>query len=271
MSRLGRLVVSMILIVLSIGADTAAAAPPSNDRQVGAIEVGPLPFTHSMDTSEARANGPRFCFAAASVFYSFTPDATGRVQVDLLGSEYDTTLGVYTRTNTGRVRSLACNDDRFGTSSGVRFRALAGVTYFFIVGQCCSDRGGGGGPLVFTVTEVSNAALDYAVEVSEGSADPATGIATLTGTVTCNERSIVFRESELRQLRQGIFIAREFFGIFVECVPGPPIEWSVEIETATGIAFGPGPASLRRGFEVATDGFKDLIETNVPDEPITLQ
>ena len=47
--------------------------------------------------------------------------------------------------------------------------------------------------------------------------------------------------------------------------------WSVEVDTETGIAFGPGPALLRTFFEFATDGFRDFIEhESVPDEQVTL-
>ena len=157
-----------------------AGEPPANDTEGGAIEIGSLPFTHSMDTSGATADGPRFCSRQASVFYSFTPDATSRVQVDLIGSEYDTTLGIYTYRDDGEVRFVTCNDDRFGLASGVRFRAVAGVTYFLMVGAYGragwrAARPDGGERLGHD--------LEYEVEVTGGTADPATGLATVTGTV----------------------------------------------------------------------------------------
>lgn len=102
---------------------------PSNDQESGAIPIGALPFTTSQDTTEATASGPNFCPTRASVFYSFTPSVTERVQVDTIGSDYDTILGVYRRTNTCQVRAMRCDDDRFGLTSGVRFRAVAGKTY----------------------------------------------------------------------------------------------------------------------------------------------
>src|SRR5687768_3465792 len=112
MSGLRTFVIALtaVLLVAGVSVGSASAAPPSNDTEAEAIEIGPLPFTHSMDTSEATNDGPRFCTTQASVFYSFTPDVTGRVQVDLIGSGYDTTLGVYTRTNEGTVQPVTCND-----------------------------------------------------------------------------------------------------------------------------------------------------------------
>jgi len=275
MSRLRRCSVALTAMVLvaGIGVGAAAAAPPSNDTEAGAIEISSLPFTHSMDTSDATTDGPRFCTSRASVFYSFTPDATSRVQVDLIGSEYDTTLGVYTRTDAGEVQPVTCSDDRFGYAAGVRFRAQASVTYFLIVGQCCGNRGSGGGSLVLTAGVVTNVDLEYAIQVTGGTADPATGIATLTGTVTCNERSAVYREATLRQLRQGIFVARAYFYLSAVCTPDSPTQWSVEVDTETGIAFGPGPALMRTWYETGYDGWRDFVyRDDLPqDDTIVLQ
>jgi len=273
MSRLGRCSVAAIVTILvtGMGVGTAAAAPPSNDTEAGAVEIGSLPFTHSQDTTGATADGPRSCASRASVFYAFTPDAASRVQIDLIGSEYDTTLGVYTRSAGGEVRRVTCNDDRFGPAAGVRFRAVAGVTYFLMIGQCCGHRGSGGGPLVLTATIVTNVALEYAFQVAGGTAEPETGLATLAGTMTCNERSAGYREMTLRQLRQGIFVARAYFYFYVECTPDNPAEWSVEVDTDTGIAFGSGPATVRTWYEVAWDGWRDyLYNQEVPTESSTV-
>lgn len=271
MRRLGATIVATTAFVVGLGATPAAAAPPPNDRQSGAIAIGALPFTTSQDTSEATAGGPRFCASRASVFYSFTADVTQRVQIDTIGSDFDTVLAVYRRADAGRVRALECNDDRFGLASGVRFRAAAEKTYFVMIGRCCSNVGGGGGELVLTATAVADVPLQFSMDVSGGSVDPATGLATLNGTVSCNERSVVFREMTLRQLRDGIFVARGTFVLEAACIPGAATQWSVEVDTDTGIAFGPGPATLRTLFEFATDGFRDFIEDEgLPDETITL-
>lgn len=274
MPRLGRclVTVSVIVLVSVIGLAMAVAGTPSNDTEAGAIEIGSLPFTHSMDTSGATADGPRICTTRASVFYRFTPDTTSRVQVDLIGSEYDTTLGVYTRSDTGDAQRVACNNYRFNVAAGVRFRAQAGLTYLLMVGQCCGDRGSGG-PLVLTATNVTNVALEYSFQATGGTVDPETGIATLTGTMTCNERSAGYREMSLRQLRQGIFVARAYVSFSLECTPNIPAEWSVEVDTDTGIAFGSGSASVRTWYEVAWDGWRDyLYNEEVPtDSTVTLQ
>ena len=50
------------------------------------------------------ADGPRFCSNERSVFYAFTPAEDVYVQVDTLGSDYDTVLAIYTRDEAGRHR-----------------------------------------------------------------------------------------------------------------------------------------------------------------------
>jgi hypothetical protein len=263
----------VVALITWNGVFAAAAAPPVNDTEAGAIEIGSLPFTHSMDTTEAGADGPRFCTNRASVFYSFSTDTRMRVQVDLVGSEYDTTLGVYTRTDAGKVQPITCNDDRFGLAASVRFRADVGVTYFLIVGQCCGTGPveDDGGPLVLRADRVSKVEVDGTLEFTGGTTDPDTGVATLFGTATCNELSVIQREGVLRQVREGLFLARGYFYVGAVCVPGAPAEWSVEVETDTGIIFGPGTAVLRSYYEFATDGYRDFVYTeDVPDVTVTL-
>ena len=270
MRRLGAMTAVATVFVVGVWTTPASAAPPSNDQESGATAIGALPFTTSQDTTEATASGPQFCPTRASVFYSFTPNATGRVQVDTIGSDYDTVLGVYRRTNTG-LRAMRCDDDRFGFTSGVRFRAVAGKTYFVMASRCCSNVGGGGGQLELTVTAVTDVVLDYEFDVTGGSVDQGTGLATLEGTLTCNERMVLFRDMSLRQFRDNFFVARGFFGFQSGCIPGVVDQWSVEVDTDTGVAFAPGSATVQSFFEFATDGFTDFVEDDtLPSDQVTL-
>lgn len=270
MRRLGAMILVTVFAV-GLWATPASAAPPPNDQESGAIAIGALPFTTTQDTSEATASGPRVCARRASVFYSFTAGATQRIQVDTIGSDYDTTLAVYRRTDTGRLRATHCDDDRFGFASGVRFRAVAGKTYIVMASQCCSNVGGGGGQLELTVTVVNDVTLDYTFDVTGGSVDQGTGLATLEGTLTCNERMVLFRDMSLRQFRDNFFVARGFFGFQSSCIPGVVEQWTVEVDTDTGVAFAPGSATVQSFFEFATDGFSDSVEDGtLPNEQVTL-
>lgn len=253
-----------VTVVLSTGGP-AFASPPSNDTESGAVRVGAVPFTHAVDTTEATPDGPRFCSSHASVFYTFTPSANVRIQVDTLGSEYDTTLAIYKRDDAGNVVEVACNDDRIGGASGVRLRAVAGTAYVFMVGRCCGnpargERGRPGGPLVLTVSAVSSAPLEATISVGGGTVDPSTGIATISGTITCTRRASLYVEGTLRQVRQGIFVARGYVSASEACTPGAPVPWSMEVDTETSVIFGAGPATFKRYYLSAYAGWHQWFE-----------
>ncbi|HEY7666955.1 MAG TPA: PPC domain-containing protein [Actinomycetota bacterium] len=266
LARIVTLLVASAAIVLS--ALPAMAAPPPNDDVDGAIRVSSLPFVYEQDTTDATADGPRRCGNSSSVFFTFEPTQGGRYQVDTLGSEYDTVLTVFVR-RSGSVALVTCNDDRFNLASGVRFRARPAVTYTIMVSTCCgSGVDGVGGPLVLAVDRVDPSRIRASLEVAGGSTDPVSGDLTLTGTTTCSERSIIYVEGAIRQVRNGLFVARAYLSHGVTCVPGSGAEWSIVLEPATGVVFGPGAASLRLDTIIATDGFRDVLRLPVGEETV---
>jgi hypothetical protein len=270
-----RLVLTAVLIsalyVPVVGATPALADAPSNDNESDAVGIDILPFAHSIDTSDATAGGPAFCTRGATVFYRFEPPSDMRVQIDTLGSDYDTMLGVYTRTAQGRVNPLKCSDDRIWSQAGVRIRAEAGRTYFLVVGACCSDRSRGGA-LRLNVDEVVTAPLSVTLDFDgQARVDRQTGIVVVSGAVTCNKRSIIYAEGSLRQVRDQIFLARGWWYFDVVCYPGAPVEWSFEVDTGTSVVFGPGAASIRRWYLTGAAGWGDFAGDDEPvDYSVTL-
>jgi hypothetical protein len=257
-------------MVLAVNVPPAFAAPPGNDTIAGAVGVTTLPFTYEQDTSEATADGPRFCGNNSSVFFRFDPSDSGRFQVDTFDSDYDTVLSVFTGQGSS-LRQVSCNDDRFGYSSGVRFRARAGTTYFIMVSTCC---GSGvdhvGGSLALTVGRVATAPLDATFVIQGGVTDPLTGMVTVSGTMTCNQRSIVGLVGIMRQVRNQVFLARASLSIAVACMPGGSDTWTAEVETETSIVFGPGQASVASIVRYAWDGFRQFSAVPQPDQAISL-
>lgn len=67
----------------------------------------------------------------ATIWYEWTAFADAGVTLDTDGSEFDTTLGVYTGEGVDRLDRVAANDNvnRFTGASQVGFRAIAGTTY----------------------------------------------------------------------------------------------------------------------------------------------
>jgi len=235
------------------------AEPPSNDVRAGAVQVGTLPFSYAEDTTEATGNGPRRCGNRGSVFFRFVPESTGRVQVDTIGSDYDTTLIVFKMTDHG-PDVIRCSDDGVSYWAATRFKATAGTEYFLMPGRCCGSDRRGGGNLILNVTEVPQDAFEASVTIESGTVDPDSGIVTIAGTATCNHPSALYVDGMLRQLRSEIFLARGWLGgDNLSCLPGSSNEWSAEVDTETGVVFGVGDAKIRWG-NIQLRDFSDWID-----------
>jgi hypothetical protein len=218
--------------LLLLAASPAIAQPPANDDFDSATVVPGLPFTDQLDTTEATtaADDPDCFGQGATVWYSFTPTTDLRVDANTLGSDYDTTLSVYTGTP-GALTQIACNDDAAGSlQSRVRFDATAGETYFFMVG---AFGGGPGGNLTFNL-DVAPPPLELGLTIDPtGSVVPSKGVATISGTVTCSQPASVGVEGRMEQ-RVGRLLIHGFFSAFVECTP-PATAWSATVEGENGL------------------------------------
>jgi hypothetical protein len=218
--------------LLLLAATPAIAQPPANDDFDSATVVPGLPFTDQVNTTEATtaADDPDCFGQGATVWYSFTPTTDLRVDANTLGSDYDTTLSVYTGTP-GALTQIACNDDVAGSlQSRVRFDATAGETYFFMVG---SFGGGPGGNLTFNL-DVAPPPLELGLTIDPtGSVVPSKGVAAISGTVTCSQPASVGVEGRMEQ-RVGRLLINGFFFAFVECTP-PATAWSATVEGENGL------------------------------------
>jgi hypothetical protein len=79
--------------------------------------------------------------AARTAWYTIVGGG-GPVTVNTDGSDYDTSLFVYSASPAGGL--LACNDDQSDadTASSVSFGSTAGTTYFIQVGRACNEQPG---------------------------------------------------------------------------------------------------------------------------------
>ena len=144
------------------GGDAASSvqtlSAPANDDFDNAIVIAKPPFTNSVNTSDATtaADDPVPSCAAEgqgpTVWYAFTASHRKRIEANTFGSDYDTDLVVYTGTR-GDLTEIACNDDAGNTvQSQVVFSAVAGETYYIMVGAFAS---GPGGDLTFNLVNPS--------------------------------------------------------------------------------------------------------------------
>ena len=225
-------------LVLSV--DELVAAP--NDDFDDATVITALPFTDDVSTTQATtaADDPD-CFGMGhTVWYSFTPTAGMTVQADTFGSDYDTTLSVYTGTR-GSLTQIACNDNfAFSQSSRARFNATAGTTFFIMVGSFDETEGG---ELLLRVRVIPPPVVLGVTIDPSGSVDR-NGVATIHGTVTCSrEASGISMFGTLRQ-QVGKRVSVGSFGGTIDC--SGPTAWSAAVIGETG--------TYRRGSAQATVG-----------------
>ncbi len=243
-------VLAVVAGVLAI-APSALAQPPSNDDIGTATEVlEPLPYQDTVETTEA-TGAPTDPGCASepgdldnpTVWYTYTPGADGPVQAHTFGSDYDTTLSAYIDDGGGGLIQLGCNDDTGGLQSSLVLDLGAGVPVFFMVGTFDGIPFGPGevGNLVFTVGPPAPP-LDVTLSVDPiGRVTPRTGVATITGTVTCSAPATVDMFGELRQRAGRSIIVGSGFEFFENCDGETP--FTLVIPGDTGL-FAAGRAEI---------------------------
>jgi len=120
--------------------------PPSNDDFADRISV--TGFSVSETGTNFGATGelgePNHAFISDplnSVWWSWMAPEDGVFIIDTFGSNYDTSLGVYTGSAVDNLTEVASNDDFFSLQSRVEFEATEGTTYQIAVDGFSSSVG----------------------------------------------------------------------------------------------------------------------------------
>src|SRR5258707_9549071 len=105
-------------IVISAGLSLAAFtawAQPANDNFTNAqVLIGPAGSVTGASTNATHETGEPFnCGIPGgfSIWYSWTNATSGQATFNTEGSDFDTTLGVYTGTNVASLTTVGCNAD----------------------------------------------------------------------------------------------------------------------------------------------------------------
>jgi hypothetical protein len=127
------------------------AGPAPNDSCSAPTVVTSVPFHDAVDTTGAtRATSDPFqsCSSGGaaqnsnSVWYRFTPPASGTVRLDSFGSSYDTVAVAYTGA-CGALTEVTCDDDAGpGLQSELMFQVTSGVPYLIEITQYGPSAGG---------------------------------------------------------------------------------------------------------------------------------
>lgn len=237
MKRVAATISALMVFTMAFAAPVLAAAP-SNDLYSGRTVIAALPFSETLDTTEATTDADDTelntnCGAPstdASVWYELTPTSDVLVLVDVSGSDYP--AGVLVGTGSpGSFEIVSCGP------GGAGFFAETGVTYAILVIDDQSDGAGNGGTLNITVDEAPPPpSIDVTVDPI-GRFNPTTGSATISGTVVCSsDADFAFVDVELRQ-QVGRFVVSGFGGIDVFC-DGTEQPWSLEVIGQNGLFKG---------------------------------
>jgi len=232
-----------IVAILSLGmAAPVLAAVPDNDAYDGRTVIDSIPFTQSIDTTEAttdaddaEANDPILCGAPAtdaSVWYESVAPADGFFLVDVSASDFP--AGVIVASGSpGGLTFVTCGP------GAVIFAGVSGVAYAILAFDFFTATGG---MLNITVDEVPPPPVVELTVDPAGSFNARTGAATIRGTVTCTGGDEFAKLSVQVSQTVGRF---KFFGeggTNVTC-DGTIQPWSAEAISQAG-KFGGGKASV---------------------------
>lgn len=229
----------------------AFAAAPSNDTIAGAVAVGAIPFTDSVDTTEATTDAEDEALNAAcgapatdaSVWY--TLEGTGEtLLVDVSASDYSAGALIGSG-SPGNLTIVACGPGTVG------FVAEAGVTYYILVIDDQLDGAGNGGQMSISIDLPPPPPVIELTADKTGTFDPQTGTATVSGTATCTGSNVEFGsiDGNLSQ-RAGRVIIRGWFFVEMVC-DGQTHPWTAEVQPDNGLFKG-GNATLQ-AFAFACD------------------
>lgn len=208
------MIFALSLSAAGVSVQAAFAAAPGNDTFAGATAVSALPFSDSVDTTQATTDSDdaqfnTFCGAPAtdaSVWYALQGnDST--VVVDVSGSNYSAGVLVGVGTQ-GNLSVVTCGP------GSVAFYAAAGTTYYILaIDDQLNGDGLNGGTLNLSISQVVSATLDSFTVNRTGTASSKTGVATISGTYSCSHGDFidVFVDASQRVGRASVLGSGEFF------------------------------------------------------------
>ena len=251
---LGAIVGAVVVALLLVA--PAAAAPPANDTFAGAMTISALPFSATLDTTEATtdandAEANTNCGAPAteaSVWYALTPSTAETVEVDVSASNYSAGVIVVTG-SPGSFSLVTCGP------GAVAFSAASGVTYYLLA---FDDTPGApnGGTLQIDVSEAQPTEAAVTVDPT-AVVNTHTGVITASGTFTCSNADFAFVDVTVSQ-HVGRFTITGFGEVVADPCDGQSHPWTLDVSGSNG-RFAGGKATIDASmfacgsFECVTD------------------
>jgi hypothetical protein len=241
MKRAALMLASVALVSLGLAAP-ALAASPGNDLYAGRTTIDSLPFSDTVDTTEATTDATdveanSLCGAPAtdaSVWYEMTPAVDSQVIIEASASDYPAGLIVVS----GSPGSFQFQD----CGLYLNVSLTAGVTYSILAFDF--DGNGNGGALALNVRIAPPAPTLTLIVDPRGSFSSHNGNATIRGTITCTGADLDgknFIDVQLYQMIGRVRISGEGVASFV--CDGSAEAWSADVPGNNG-RFAGGMATV---------------------------
>ena len=235
-----RIVALIVGAIMAVPLASASAAPPSNDTVAGATVVDSLPFSDTVDTTQATTDDhdaslaplcgvdPTLTFSN-SVWYAYTPSTDQTVSLDTGGSSYGVAGAIVTGTP-GAFQPVPGGCFFGFTTVGL----TANTTYYIAL---LESPAGSGGTLQVSISELIVPSAELTVDAT-GSFSK-TGIATITGTATCSAGTFANIGAMLTQSvgRIATITGFAFFTVGFVC-DGTAQPWSITVTPSSGLFRG---------------------------------
>ena len=210
-----------------------APPPPVNDDISGAIAVTPLPFDVAMNTESATASpsdpvSPCFGEAyGATVWFTYTA-----ATAETVGFSGNANFGAFADVYAGSPDALSWQQCSRMDGGGFRLDPIAGTTYYIVVG---STYGGPGGE--FSLHAEKTLQLGLTLN-AVGRVKSRTGLATLTGTISCSKPAYVNTNAGRLTQKVGRNTIAAAFSIDSFFCPGGSVPWQTTAASPTGPFIG---------------------------------
>jgi len=227
------------LALFAVRGGVALAGAPANDEVANAVDVPSLPFTHSVDITEATpAPEDLQCGTLPgdhTVWYKITPSSEARIGIHIETEVQELSMSIFAG-SPGSLIMLYCS-----YSYDNALEVHVGTTYYIQLATCC---GAAGGPVTITMQEVQDLATELRVE-PRGQID-GTGLVEIRGKVRCDRQTPAGSELVV----QGTLTQGDADGWLVPVHFGNGcserwMSWSTTVQLLSADEFVAGKAALR--------------------------
>jgi hypothetical protein len=218
-----------------------AAGPPLNDDFDAATEITEFPFTvQGLDVSDAtRApDDPLGSWVTQTVWYALTPSEATYITANTAGTNHSNLLSVWAgeRGNLEQVAGPAWSGE------SLRFAVAADTTYYLMAGSYYDAEAALLYLSVDTFVPPRPLEVDFKINPT-GAVNTKTGIATLSGTISCSAPAWFSLNIDVHQ-RMGRFqvLGQEYTD--GRCNDDGLTPWSATVRSSGSVMFGAGQATV---------------------------